>query len=202
MSGLEKADYSKHYFWTLKFTLFHASYVAMGLNIIVLRSLLALILLCVTVIGEKYHIPDRKVDQKDYSRPRRTEDAQLTDGSIDQSNRPKLTRPSRRFSRPHTLLIPTKSPMVKQAHNAGKDVDKDLTQTQLNASEIHSTLNEVDISEPTRVSVEDQLGLAGGSEDSDARKCRNQMYRNCTMTRLNCIVTNLTYKPMQAMILV
>ena len=142
----------------------------MGLNVIILRSFLALILLCVTVIGEKYHITERNVNQKDYSRLRRTEDAQLIDGSIDQSNRPKLTRPSRRFSRPHTLLIPTKSPMVKQAHNAGKDVDKDLTQTQLNASEIHSPLNEVDAPEPTNVSVEGQFGLAGGSEDSEAEK--------------------------------
>eukprot|EP01032_Pedospumella_encystans_P007995 gene7995-9530_t len=60
--------------------------------------------------------------------------------------------------------------MVKQAHIAGKDVETDLTETQLNNSEIHSTLNEVEISEPTCVSVKDQFGLAGGSEDSEAEK--------------------------------
>ncbi len=124
---------------------------------------MTLTLLSVAVFGEKYNVPDRN-----FGRPLPVEDTRLADGSTDPSARPKLTRPSRRFSRPHTLLIPTKSSAVKNTHSVDKEVNNEPSEMLLNPSNFQPA--EVDISETIRVSVEDKFSLAGGNGDSEAAK--------------------------------
>jgi len=109
------------------------------------------------------------------------EDTRLAEGRTDPSARPKQTRPSRRFSRPHTLLIPTKSSAVKSIQRV--DQDNEPSVVQLNPSNFKPA--EVDTSEPIRVSVEDKLSLAGGNEVSEAEKMTESKNNNPSHTLTN-----------------